>query len=220
MAMIPAGLYVLDYRNGGYRYLSPGMESLTGHSNSRLLDPERKPASQFLHPDDQNVINTEVFPEFLRLVQSLPDDELDQYLFSLSYRYYRPSGDICVFMQRTLVLDRTPDGLPLSSLSVVTDITLFQRDTKVLFSVHRMSEKGTFDRLVVEQVHSSSNHSLTPKELEVLKAIGKGKAAKQIALGLNLSVFTVKAHIRNIKTKLGLHTAAELVRYAVAQGIS
>ena len=220
MGMIPAGLYVLDYRKGGYRYISPGMESLTGFPNAYFLNNERKTALHHIHPDDRTIINSEVFPEFLRLVQTLPNNQLDQHLFSLSYRYIRPNGDACVFMQRSMVLDRTADGMPLSNLSVVTDITFFQRDTKVMFSVHRLSDKGTFDHLVLEQTHAKANPSLTPKEIEVLKAMGKGLVVKQIAMGLNLSVYTVKAHIRNIKTKLGLHTAAELVRYAVAQGLS
>ncbi len=220
MGMIPAGLYVLDYRKGGYRYINSGMEGLTGLPQAYFLNPQRNAALLHIHPDDRNIINGEVFPEFLRMVQALPDDQLDQHLFSLSYRYIRPNGDACVLMQRSIVLDRTSDGLPLSNLSLVTDITFFQRDTKVLFSVHRLSGKGTFDRLVLEQRHPNANPSLTPKEMEVLKAMGKGLVVKQIATGLNLSVFTVKAHIRNIKIKLGLHTAAELVRYAVAQGLS
>lgn len=58
------------------------------------------------------------------------------------------------------------------------------------------------------------NKQLTPKENEVLGLVGEGKASKQIAQALNLSVFTVNNHRKHICQKLGLHSTAELVAYA------
>lgn len=59
------------------------------------------------------------------------------------------------------------------------------------------------------------NSFLTPKEKEVLKYIGQGKTSKQIAVALNLSVFTVSNHRRHICKKFGLHSTAQLVAFAV-----
>lgn len=58
---------------------------------------------------------------------------------------------------------------------------------------------------------------LTRREKEVLKHIGHGKTSKQIAEVLNLSVFTVSNHRRHICKKLGLHSTAQLVAFAVQQ---
>jgi DNA-binding CsgD family transcriptional regulator len=57
--------------------------------------------------------------------------------------------------------------------------------------------------------------TLTPREREVLKLVGQGKTSKQIADILNLSVFTVSNHRKHICRKLGVHSTAQLVAFAV-----
>jgi DNA-binding NarL/FixJ family response regulator len=53
------------------------------------------------------------------------------------------------------------------------------------------------------------------REFEVFQLIGQGIGTREIAEKLHLSVKTVEVHRANIKEKLGLKTATELVRYAV-----
>jgi len=56
---------------------------------------------------------------------------------------------------------------------------------------------------------------LSPRESEILSALGRGQSSKQIAKALDLSVRTVEAHRQNIKRKLGIDGQAELIKYAV-----
>jgi DNA-binding NarL/FixJ family response regulator len=56
---------------------------------------------------------------------------------------------------------------------------------------------------------------LSDREFEVFQLIGQGVGTSEIALRLHLSVKTVEVHRANIKQKLNLETATELVRYAV-----
>jgi DNA-binding NarL/FixJ family response regulator len=60
---------------------------------------------------------------------------------------------------------------------------------------------------------------LTSREREVLQLIAEGKTNKEIAGSLNLSVYTVDAHRGRIMDKLNLHSAGELVRFAVRNGL-
>lgn len=57
------------------------------------------------------------------------------------------------------------------------------------------------------------------REREVLRLIAQGLRSPAIAEQLHVSVATVDVHRRNIMRKLGLHTVAELTRYAVREGI-
>jgi len=57
------------------------------------------------------------------------------------------------------------------------------------------------------------------REREVLRLIAEGLRSPAIAEQLNMGVATVDVHRRNIKRKLGLHTVAELTRYAMREGI-
>jgi len=61
--------------------------------------------------------------------------------------------------------------------------------------------------------------SLTARELEVLQLIVHGKSNKEIAAVLSLSVNTVAVHRANIMQALGIHNTAELVVYAIRQGL-
>ncbi|MEX1016495.1 MAG: response regulator transcription factor [Phycisphaeraceae bacterium] len=57
--------------------------------------------------------------------------------------------------------------------------------------------------------------SLTDRELEVLRLIGQGRSTRQIAEQLHLSIKTIETHRENIKQKLRLENASQLMQYAV-----
>ena len=60
---------------------------------------------------------------------------------------------------------------------------------------------------------------LTSREREILHLLAEGKSNKDIATLLNLSLYTVETHRRNLQDKLNLHSIAELILYAVRKGI-
>jgi DNA-binding NarL/FixJ family response regulator len=61
---------------------------------------------------------------------------------------------------------------------------------------------------------------LSSREREVLQLIAEGMSAKQIAATLNLAAKTVEFHKYRIMRKLGIHTVAQLTRYAVEHGLT
>jgi DNA-binding NarL/FixJ family response regulator len=63
------------------------------------------------------------------------------------------------------------------------------------------------------------NAGLTPRELEILQLIVNGKSNKEIADDLKLSANTVAVHRANIMGTLGIHKTAELVVYAIRNGL-
>jgi DNA-binding NarL/FixJ family response regulator len=64
-----------------------------------------------------------------------------------------------------------------------------------------------------------SGDSLTSREREVIQLLAEGKTSKEVAVTLNLSVKTAETHRTNLMRKLGLHSVADLTRYAVRNGI-
>ena len=60
---------------------------------------------------------------------------------------------------------------------------------------------------------------LSPREREVVQLLGEGKSSKDVATALNVTVKTAETHRSNIMLKLGLHSIAELVLYAVRNEI-
>jgi NarL family two-component system response regulator LiaR len=80
-------------------------------------------------------------------------------------------------------------------------------------------------RRLLEQVSSPPKRdepagaALTPRELEVLKLIASGMSNKEIARELVLNERTVKGHVSNILSKLGLADRTQAALYAVREGI-
>jgi DNA-binding NarL/FixJ family response regulator len=66
---------------------------------------------------------------------------------------------------------------------------------------------------------SSPDSTPTPREREVLQLLAEGKTNKAVASALGISVMTVETHRANIMHKLGAHSIADLVHYAVRNKI-
>ena len=70
-----------------------------------------------------------------------------------------------------------------------------------------------------EALKGERDHGLSARELEVLRLICDGLSNRAIATKLGLSVNTVAVHRANIMKALGVHKTAELVVYAIQNGL-
>jgi len=70
-----------------------------------------------------------------------------------------------------------------------------------------------------DNLKGERNSGLTPREVEILQLICDGKSNKEIAAHLNLSANTIAVHRANIMDALGIHKTAELVVYAIRNGL-
>ncbi len=74
-------------------------------------------------------------------------------------------------------------------------------------------------RQLEQRGEEDSYELLTFREREILQMLAEGKANKDVANRLNLSLHTVETHRSHILQKLGLHTVPDLILYAVRKGI-
>ncbi|CAM3443377.1 response regulator [Paracidovorax anthurii] len=90
--------------------------------------------------------------------------------------------------------------------------------SELLAALEAVAAGGTFLSPAVSQRlfrNQAPKPTLTPREGEILAALGRGASSKQIASELGLSVRTVEAHRQNIRRRLELGSLADLIRYAV-----
>jgi two-component system, NarL family, response regulator NreC len=99
-------------------------------------------------------------------------------------------------------------------------------DTELLNAVRSVAQGDGYISPAVasalnEKLKDPSNpvDMLSAREREVLLLIAEGKTNKEIATKLNLSVYTVDSHRGKIMEKLNLHSAGELVRFAIKHGL-
>jgi len=68
--------------------------------------------------------------------------------------------------------------------------------------------------------HVKATIELTPRQREVLQLLAEGKSAKEIANILDISPRTVETHKYKMMDDLGLKTSAQLVQYAIREGLA
>jgi len=79
------------------------------------------------------------------------------------------------------------------------------------------------DEFIKTRIHHQQGYRgtrTTPREIEIIRLLAEGKLNKEIAGLLAISVRTVETHRSKIMFKLGLHSVAELVHYAIRHGIA
>src|SRR5262249_12728162 len=85
-------------------------------------------------------------------------------------------------------------------------------------SVHS-GRKSIPAEVAVKIVEHQSDEALTEREIEVLRQIAAGNANKMIAGNLSISEQTVKAHVRNVLSKLGAIDRTHAVTIGLKRGI-
>ena len=105
-------------------------------------------------------------------------------------------------------------------MKCATPAVLIDAIRKVRQGKIHLSEKMT-GKLLYKTIHKHDHDvedgvgSLSDREFQIFQLIGKGIPSRQIAKDLNLSIKTIDAVRENIKRKLGLKSASELIYYAI-----
>jgi DNA-binding NarL/FixJ family response regulator len=144
-----------------------------------------------------------------------------------------PGGD--GFNAARRALERRPE-LPIVFLSMHSDVLYKDQAAKVgakAFISKRLPAQdllATIERVLLQEdlpedatglaATDASNDKLTMRQREVLRLIAMGHTAKEIAHQLNISVRTAEFHRAAIMHRLGLHSTAQMTRYAIACGIA
>ena len=90
---------------------------------------------------------------------------------------------------------------------------------KILTSIKEVMDGGgpmssNIARMVIQSFQRSEESPLTPRETEILEQISTGKSRKRIAEELFIDLETVKSHIKNIYSKLNVHSKADAIKLA------
>lgn len=104
------------------------------------------------------------------------------------------------------------DDLVKAIRAVADGKRFLSEDAELIVTEARMANPGA-DR------EGDFGH-LGKREREVLQLVAEGKSSLEIAASLNISVRTVETHRHRIMHKLGLHSVADLTKYAVREGLT
>lgn len=141
------------------------------------------------------------------------------------------------FLMARRALERQP-RLPIVFLSMYADSTYVNQAAQIgaraylskrmpaqelITAIRAVLEGGTVlnPHIANPGTQGESGHpELTMRQREVLRLIAGGASAKDIANQLNISVRTAEFHRAAIMQRLGLHSTAQMTRYAIANGLA
>ncbi len=193
---------------------------LLGDDHPLILDALSQMMSEHFHV--QTVDNCESF------INAVDHFEPDVAVLDISM----PGGDGFTTARRAL--ERNPK-LPIVFLSMHTDAIYKEQAAKVgakafvskrlpaqdlLSTIEKVLQQEDLPAGELEALPEASGDRLTMRQREVLRLIATGCTAKEIAHQLNISVRTAEFHRAAIMHRLGLHSTAQMTRYAIAAGMA
>ncbi|MBX2901025.1 MAG: response regulator transcription factor [Cyclobacteriaceae bacterium] len=129
-------------------------------------------------------------------------------------QYTTPIIMLTVFDDNKNVLDALQAGASGYILKKHLSNKLFEALEEVQQGGAPMSP--SIARLVIQSMqHPLTDYQLTPREKEILRSLSKGNSYKLIAADFEISIDTVRAHIKKIYEKLQVHSQTEAVSKAL-----
>jgi DNA-binding NarL/FixJ family response regulator len=192
---------------------------LLGDDHHLILDALRAMMKEEF--DIRTVDNSQAF------VEAVEDFRPDVAILDVSM----PGGD--GFITARKVQEHAPD-LPIVFLSMHSDPKYLEQAAtlgakaylskrapaqELVSAIHAVLDGETLLPATDGNSRSSSRNDLTARQREVLRLIAMGCSAKDIANQLNISVRTAEFHRAAIMQRLGLHSTAQMTRYALANDL-
>jgi len=124
-------------------------------------------------------------------------------------------------LQVTAHLRQNNWTLPIVVLSMYDEPALREAALKAGANAYILKQAPESQLLdaIAHCLPTPASSTLTGRENEILRWLAEGHGNKEIANGLHISVKTVETHRAHLFQKLGLQSRADLVRYAISQGL-
>jgi DNA-binding CsgD family transcriptional regulator len=217
---MPCAVYLLDYTTQEYFFVSESCKSITGYEAKDFMKMGQSGFVKLcMYQEDAKLFTDKVFLKFVESAKEISGNELKNCRFSLNYRFVRKDGEVIKILQQSVVIETNDDGYPLISLGIITDMTAHKKDNKMVLSISHFNDKTGFQTISSDS-YSAEVDILSIREKEIIKHIVFGNNTTKIADILFISPFTVKAHRRNILEKTKCKNIAELINYAINNGIA
>lgn len=214
MFNIGEGFYVIfNTQTAEMEYISPKLTEILGYE---LQEFNLKLLLENLHPED--------IPYYYHYEQSavrffsgLSSELFFSYKFSYDYRVRTKDGDYKRVLQQVIPIYYFPKG-GARTLGIFTDITHLNVQGIPKLSFIGMKGKPSFYNVHLRDEFSLSEKLFTKREKEILAHVLKGKNSRQISEELNLSIYTIQTHRKNILKKSGCSNLTELLTKSVREG--
>lgn len=212
--------YVLDYVNKKYLHIAPSVAPILGYDQKQLIESGPDFYMNLWHPEDFSVYSNHVVPATLSFLKEKSNITNALYAITHNHRIKNVYGNWLVLLQRSSYI-RSANGDIIGAYGFSIDITHYKENTSIIHTIERID--ANFNPIEKEpsykMVYYPDGCVFSVREMQILQALYKGQSSKQIATQLSLSPYTVHNHRKKLLTKSNTTNTAELISYAVKQGL-
>ncbi len=204
-------LYVIDWQKSEVSF-QKDIRKILGYSDNEFT---LETILNIAHPDDLILIK--------RITQAVVNHltnntclNLEKSSLNLTYRFRRKNNTYIKILRQSSLFEATKNGKMKSNLSLLTDISFFDKTDTVNWEFSApLIEQDAFRK----EIYKEFNDFFTPREIDVIKLLSKNLKTKDIAEKLFISEHTTYSHRKNILKKSNCHNAKELVEFCKKIGV-
>lgn len=212
--------YVFDFIRFEMKIVSPQVQEILGVAPNSFNTEE---LLNRIHPTDIPIMqkSEEIVKEFF--LSYLPKEDITKYKVVYSIRIKRNNGQYYHNLHQTTVLSTVNEKTIESVICTETDISHISKTPRSTISFIDLEGDESYLDIDINNPSfkkvNSKQHSLTTKELEVLKLISYGLTTEEIAKKLHISPNTVRTHRQNMLKKEKTSKMTALINNFLTRGI-
>ena len=208
-------IFTVDVFKERYDFASDNFATIFGYNPTwiKTIQKQGNLLEERIHPDDRaQLIEHQI--EHGQFIYSLPREQRNDYQQIFQFRMLNVRQKYVNVISRHQVIQKDKKGkawIIMGVMDLSPDQTPMERIKRTVIN------RKTGEILASTVV--PSNQQLTKREKEILLLIRRGFLSKEIAFKLNLSIYTVNNHRKNILAKLNVDNVIEAINRAESFGI-
>lgn len=198
-------------------YIHPNIESVTGYNHRDLLTYDQ--FLNFIHPDDSETVidNSRMIISTCKQYKEKYEPFHPKIIFSIDFRYRHINGEYIKLNRQTTCFSIDKLGNLVFSIDLFTEVknSINNKELKINL-LEEVKYNFELDN-ILEKFHKRIR--ITKREIDILRLLSEGESATTIAKKLCLSIHTIISHRKHMIEKTGTKNTADLVRYAIKNGL-
>lgn len=213
--------FLLNYATKNYEFFGRNSFYATGYPPEAFYEGGFEFARTLWHPNDWRVINKFIFKEIQQMISGLPDCCYDNHRISYTFRTRDRDGAWNHILQQSSMLFSSQYDTSVASFGTLTDINNYKRASKITLKIERKDADFHWVPVLTKFYFPDleEGNLLTKTETELIKWILEGYNSREISEKLNRSLHTIKVHRKNMLEKTNAKNMADLLNWAVSNGI-
>lgn len=210
-------LSIYDHQEKKFIYVNQQFLGLSGLTEKDALQQGQLYYGLWIEDEDYHILKEPIRNRLKQFYNAAIHNQAERVSYMINFRFKNKEGSKHMLVQ-TNVLAWKEDLTPRITMDIYSDVNHRNHSNKILLTVNQFKPFEKVWEMKVEEEFLREPKLLGRREKEVLYLMLEEKSATSIAEELEISVFTVRTHWRNILQKMNCHSQKELKALAYEEG--